>query len=256
MVEAFLGRYYVGVAPADLVERDVIDLCGAALAHWQVAQHREPGHAKVRIYTPDFEVHGWQSTHTALAVVTDDMPFLVDSLSMELSRHGLAIHLIVHPVIAVVRDSAGHLVGLTRDGAGEGAVSEAFIHVEIDRQSDAQVLAELGDDLLRVLGDVRAAVEDWPDMRQRALQIAGELERERPPVDPDEVADARALLEWICDGRFVFLGYREYDLVNDGDEGALRAAPGSGLGILRELQPTVALSLVKFPPEVRRVVFR
>ena len=252
MVEAFLARYYAGVAPTDLLERGVVDLYGAALAHWQLAQKRGPGSTLVRVYTPDFDVNGWQSTHAAVAVVTDDMPFLVDSLIMELNRHGHAVHLVVHPVITVVRDSAGHLVRLGDDRPGEAAVSEAFIHVEVDRQTDAQVLEELRHNILRVLDDVRAAVEDWPKMRQRALQIAADLGRDPPPVDPNEVVEARALLQWMCESRFVFLGYQEYDLVNEGDGKAIHAVQGSGLGIVRHVGPNEAVSLAKIPPDVRR----
>ena len=58
----------------------------------------------MRVYTPNFEEDGWQSPHTAIAVVTDDMPFLVDSLSMELNRQGLRVHLLLHPVITVRRE--------------------------------------------------------------------------------------------------------------------------------------------------------
>ena len=74
--------------PEDLAELDPLDLYGAALAHWSFARQREPGAASVRVYNPDFEQHGWQSAHTVVEIVTDDMPFLVDSTTMELSGQG------------------------------------------------------------------------------------------------------------------------------------------------------------------------
>jgi hypothetical protein len=89
----FVRAYYANVAPEDLVDRNEADLAGAALAHWSLARVRRPGEPKLRVYTPSLEEHGWESPHTVVETVVDDMPFLVDSVSMEVSRHGHAIPL-------------------------------------------------------------------------------------------------------------------------------------------------------------------
>ncbi len=103
-------RQYYWRAPAeDLLERDTLDLYGAALAHWNFARRRRPGTPNVRVYNPSFEQHGWQSPHTAIEIVGDDMPFLVDSVSMELSRLESGIHLNIHPVVRVRRSADGEL---------------------------------------------------------------------------------------------------------------------------------------------------
>ena len=99
-LEAFVARYYGQVDPDDLAERQLADLYGAALSHWNFARKREPGRARVRVFNPTIEEHGWQSTHTIVEIVNDDMPFLVDSVTMEVNRHGLTLHLIIHPLIA------------------------------------------------------------------------------------------------------------------------------------------------------------
>ena len=121
--------------PEDLAELDPLDLYGAALAHWSFARQRDPGTAKVRVYNPEFEQHGWQSAHTVVELVSDDMPFLVDSTTMELSGHGAGIHLLIHPVIRVRRDGDGELAAVLAADAPdeEGTLAESFIHVEIDR---------------------------------------------------------------------------------------------------------------------------
>src|SRR5437588_4531221 len=80
------------------------------MAHWNLAQHRAPHECKVHVYTPQVEEHGWQSPHTVIEIITDDMPFLVDSTSMEVTRHGYAIHLILSPIINVPRDAQGQLL--------------------------------------------------------------------------------------------------------------------------------------------------
>ena len=88
LAEAFARQFYRWVAPEDVAERDPLDLYGLALGHFNFARERPPGTTKVRVYNPRFEEHGWQSTHTAVEIVTDDMPFLIDSVSMELNRRG------------------------------------------------------------------------------------------------------------------------------------------------------------------------
>src|SRR5919201_5442011 len=103
--EAFARQYYRWVSPEDMAERSELDAYGAALSHFQFAATREPGTTKVRLYNPRFDTHGWQSSHTAVEIVTDDMPFLIDSVGMELNRRGYGVHLIVHPVMQVRRDA-------------------------------------------------------------------------------------------------------------------------------------------------------
>src|SRR5919202_2187966 len=252
-VEEFVRRYYDWIPLEDLNERSPIDLYGAAVAHWNFAHQRAPGSAKIRVYNPQFEEHGWQSTHTVLEIVSDDMPFLVDSTRMEINRQGYGIHLLIHPIMKARRDDEGQLVEvLPPDSADEDATSESFIHVEIDRQTEPEVLEELRSRVAHVLEQVRAAVEDWPKIRERVQSILSEFEENEPPVDASELAETRALLEWILDDNFTFLGYREYDLLMENDEDVLRSVPGSGLGILREMSPRPhSHSLAELPPEVR-----
>ena len=107
--EEFVREYYWRAPADDLLERDTLDLYGAALAHLDFARKRKPGEPRVRVYNPSFEQDGWQSPHTAIEIVTDDMPFLVDSISMELSRQESGIHVHIHPVVRVRRGADGEL---------------------------------------------------------------------------------------------------------------------------------------------------
>ncbi|MFF3259215.1 NAD-glutamate dehydrogenase [Streptomyces sp. NPDC002932] len=249
---AYLQRYYLHTAPEDIGGRDPVDVFGAASSHYRLAENRPQGTANVRVHTPTVEENGWTCTHTVVEVVTDDMPFLVDSVTNELSRQGRGIHVVIHPQVIVRRDVAGKLIEVLTDGASTGpqnrrknakgakdakaelphdALVESWIHVEIDRESDRADLQQIQADLLRVLSDVRETVEDWEKMRDAALRIADDLPGE--PLDDladDEVNEARELLRWLAADHFTFLGYREYELK---DSDALAAVPGTGLGILR-----------------------
>ncbi|MFF9221600.1 NAD-glutamate dehydrogenase [Streptomyces viridosporus] len=235
-VLAFLQRFYLHTAPEDLTDRDPVDVYGAAVSHHRLAENRPQGTASVRVHTPTVEENGWTCSHSVVEVVTDDMPFLVDSVTNELTRQGRGIHVVIHPQFVVRRDVTGKLIEVLPTPPGDDlphdAHVESWIHVEIDRESDRGDLKQITADLLRVLSDVREAVEDWGKMRQAATGLAEGLSDEPVPGDlpQQQVEEARELLHWLADDHFTFLGYREYELREDDSLGAI---PGTGLGILR-----------------------
>ncbi|MGI5426237.1 NAD-glutamate dehydrogenase [Streptomyces sp. CA-179760] len=235
---SFLQRYYLHTAPEDLADRDPVDVFGAAVSHYRLAENRPQGTANVRVHTPSVEENGWTCSHTVVEVVTDDMPFLVDSVTNELTRQGRGIHVVIHPQFVVRRDVTGKLIEVLptpATGAGDlphDAHVESWIHVETDRETDRSDLKQITADLLRVLSDAREAVEDWGKMREAATRLAEGLPDEPIPGDlpGPQVEEARELLRWLADDHFTFLGYREYRLR---DDDSLAAVPGTGLGILR-----------------------
>src|SRR5438105_14414073 len=233
VVEEFTARYLQDVEAEDLAERQPADLYGAALSHWNFARKRDPGSARIRVFNPTLEEHGWQSTHSIIEIVNDDMPFLVDSVTMEVNRHGLTLHLIMHPIIAVKRSADGTLVDLAADD-DKNARHESFIRVEVDRIIEPARLDALAADVERVLDDVRMAVADWKAMRDRLLAILADTNKRPPPLPADELAEGRAFLAWLADNHFTFLGYRGQELVVQSGEDALKIGAGSSLGILRE----------------------
>ena len=250
-LEAFLRAYYGQVDPDDLADRQLPDLYGAVLSHWGYARKRAPGQARVRAFNPSIEEHGWQSTHTIVEIVNDDMPFLVDSVTMEVNRHGLTLHLIVHPIIDVVRAADGTLTGIAAEGA-PGALRESFIHVEVDRVTGQATLEALAADVARVLADARAAVADWKPMQQAAVALVSALERRPPTIPEGEAAEGRAFLGWLAQNHFTFLGYRRHELVIVDGHDALKIVPESSLGILREKPGRDhATSFAALPPEIR-----
>ena len=129
-LDIFLEAYYSNVGLEDLRERTPEDLAGAAVSHLGLASRREPGEPRVRVYNPTEAQHGWNSTHTIVEVVTDDMPFLVDSLGMVINRHGLYIHLTVHPIIVVRRGRTGRLLAVVEEAGERGAQVESFMRFE------------------------------------------------------------------------------------------------------------------------------
>jgi glutamate dehydrogenase len=249
-------RYWRFAPDEELIGRTPEELVAAATNHQELARQRLPGELKLRVSAPE------DCYHSTVEIVVDDMPFLVDSVTGAISTRNLEINLLVHPLVVVGRTPLGELgrVAAERepDDAGAGELVESWIRIEIEPVRDPHEREELRAHLQRVLIDVREAVEDWPKMRQAALAIADELATAqlggpRPPVPDKDITDSVALLRWLADDHFTFLGYREYELV-DGDEidpktgepvKLLAAKLGTGLGILRSDQagPRVLSSL-------------
>ncbi|MDX6323726.1 MAG: glutamate dehydrogenase [Nocardioidaceae bacterium] len=253
----FIRQYYRHVPAEDLADRGEVDVYGAAMSHYRLAAERPQGTANLRVFTPTVAEHGWSAHgHTVVEVVTDDMPFLVDSVTMELNEQGRGVHMVVHPQLLVRRDIAGRLIEVMDNegyvvGSEPDVYRESWMHVEVDLESDAEEMAGVERYLLKVLSDVREVVEDWTRMQHQVLAVVQDLRANPPPLPADEVQQATELLEWLADDHFTFVGYREYRLEDDDGDLALRAVPGTGYGILRADQD-MSQAFGKLPPLVQQ----
>ncbi|QBX54441.1 NAD-glutamate dehydrogenase [Nocardioides seonyuensis] len=263
-VESLLGAYFRHVAADDVTLQAPEDLLGALQSHYALAVSRPQGTAAVRVSTPTTGTAGWSvGGRSVVEVVTDDMPFLVDSVTMELRRLGHTVHHVVHPQLRVERDVTGalkHVTALDEGDHGRGSSSEglqtlaeSWMHVEVDRVDEDEV-ADVTDAIQRILRDVRESVEDWEKMHAQVLRVVEQITDDPPPLDDEELRQGREFLEWLADDHFTFLGYREYQLESasdDPDDCGLRAVPGTGLGILR-FDQDLSASFGKLPPVVRQ----
>ncbi|HVF64889.1 MAG TPA: NAD-glutamate dehydrogenase [Casimicrobiaceae bacterium] len=248
----FAQPYLESLDAEDLVEREPLDLYGAVLSLWRFAEARKPGEPKLRVYNSSVEEHGWQSPHTVVQIVNDDMPFLVDSLQMALQRHGLTLHFISHPILTLRRNADGKLEELVGGPTAHGGTRESLMHIEVERIVDPTRREELAADLARVLGDVRIAVSDWKPMQDAMRRVSAELAQQPPPLPAPVVAETRAFLDWLVDNHFTFVGYRMHDLVETKSGAGLAVVKGSGLGLLRETsEETLSPSFMQLPARLR-----
>ncbi len=237
----FVRGFFRGVAEEDLRAHRVEDLASTALAHLEFGRRRRGDRVLVEI-APPIDPTATTAAHRAtVRVISPDMPFLVDSIGMVFSEMGVAVHLIVHPVLSVQRSANGELKNVGTDPRGGRA--ESWQLIEIDRPRDAKETRGLLARLHGALVDVRRAVADFRALLERARSVANELERAKLPVPASHASEARALLSWMHDGHFVFLGYRYYHLKRGRSRDALVREPGSGLGILRDLTRTYPIVL-------------
>ncbi|MGH3876056.1 MAG: NAD-glutamate dehydrogenase [Actinophytocola sp.] len=229
--------YYRYIPPEEVIDHEPVDLVGIVRSHRRLAEQRVPGRPAVRVFNPDPASEGWSTAGTVVQIVTDDMPYLVESVSAELVRGGLQVHRVVHPIVVVSRDVAGGLRDVLpsaeADDPPPDALAESWMSIEVDLITDVDRSRDTESGLNNVLNDVREVVEDTARMAGTARALADQLE-ERPQVDEAQAVEGAALLRWLADGHFTFLGYRNYELVRDDDEPRLRTVLASGLGVLRQ----------------------
>ncbi|KGQ20317.1 NAD-specific glutamate dehydrogenase [Lysobacter dokdonensis DS-58] len=224
--DAFARSFYKRMTRDEYIEHGAEGWAALAAGILDFAATRKAKKANVRLFNATAKDNGWESPHTVLQILNDDMPFLVDSVTMALADMGINVHVLGHPVVQLTRDKAGKLTGV-----GEGT-NESFIHIEIDRQP-AEAMAKIEKRVRAVLEDVRAAVADWEAMRARMLEVAEELPSHNIPVSDAGRAEAQEFLRWAADNHFTFLGYREYTVEKQGKDEVLVAHPDTGLGLLR-----------------------
>jgi glutamate dehydrogenase len=230
----FVSAYYDTTDPDELQARGPAKLFAIANAHWRLLESsRTAQSAKIRVFNPTLAEDGFVSEHTAIQIVHDDMPFLVDSVTMAVNRSGRTAHWIVHPLLGVERDAQGRLLK-TSHAAPKGEQStpvESLILVECDRIVSEADRAALADELARVLADVRAVVQDWRPMLERLQTVGAESTQSALPSAYQQ--EGIEFLRWLEDKHFTFLGARNYELVREGDAVSLVAVADTGLGILR-----------------------
>lgn len=188
--------------------------------------------AKVRVFTPTVESHGYSAPGSIVEVCTIDSPFLLDSVTNEIESRGDDVTAVIHPVIGVERSDNGRVAEIRH--ARHTINRESVEHYQLASVVEESDVPELEKGVFRVLEAVRAAVADFHPMRARLdrmkelVRIAGAF------YGQADVDEATALLDWIEDDNFVFLGYREYRLIDIDTNPAVQVERGSGLGILSD----------------------
>ncbi|MFC5140480.1 NAD-glutamate dehydrogenase [Actinomycetospora rhizophila] len=240
--------YFDRVPDGELVA-DPKDALATVRAHRSLARLRVPG----KPVTAVLDTPG-SAGRISVLVVTDDMPFLIDSVLAELDRTGASVHRVVHPVVVVRRDVRGELLDILplADPAAPppGTVAESWMNIELGDLPGSDPARDLAADLharlSSVLTDVREVVEDGDRMNSAARALADELDGAGGDA---ETADTVALLRWFAQGNLIMLGYRRQELVDTPDGPALRGVLATGLGVLRR-DSLVARTLTASPDSV------
>jgi glutamate dehydrogenase len=228
-VRAFARAYLKRLGGGDSSEGIAPEaLFGEVLSLYEFAGSRDGDAMAVRAFNPTREKDGYEPVGSVLETNTDDLPFLVDSVSGELSARGIQFARLLHPIIATEREGSGRI---RRVSDPRGAMHrESVMHFDLDRRLSDDELAELEDAIRATLTNVRAVVRDFPAMLERTVALTKLARAGASRYEPDEVEEVVDFLAWLQRGNFVFLGAREYDFSEEG----ITLIPGSGLGILAD----------------------
>ncbi|KEX90293.1 NAD-glutamate dehydrogenase [Pseudomonas putida] len=236
-VALFAEQFFGIISLDELTQRRLSDLAGCTLSAWRLLERFDHAQPQVRVYNPDYERHGWQSTHTAVEVLHHDLPFLVDSVRTELNRRGYSIHTLQTTVLSVRRGSKGELLEILPKGTqGDDVLHESLMYLEIDRCANPAELNVLSKELEQVLAEVRVAVDDFEPMKAKVQEILTNLDNSQFAVDADEKSEIKSFLEWLVGNHFTFLGYEEFVVSDEADGGHIVYDKDSFLGLTKLLR--------------------
>ena len=227
----FVECFYPISTPDDLFERGAAELFPIAKSMWKLSEKRKPETPTVKLINPKKRKDGWVCRYSIVMILTDDMPFLVDSITGGLTTQLRSrIHMMHHPIITSARNPRG--VRLL-DGDIED-IRESYMFIEIDAISDPAVIKRFEETLKSVLADVRSAVKDWRGMLAKIDETVASLTVNPPPIAQDDVDETIRFLRWLGADHFTFLGFREYRFEAREKTFKYAQVDGSGLGILRD----------------------
>jgi glutamate dehydrogenase len=227
-VREFARAYVRRIPLEDEPRLTAEELFGQIMGAFELADARDGAPLAVRAFNPTLASDGYTTVGSVIETNCEDMPFLVDSVSEELTAQGYEIRSLIHPVVGTERDERGHIRRVLH--AREAPTRESVMHFEITRHLSAAELAALADRVRLILRDVQAAVRDHEAMRARVPVMIEAARASSARYAVDEIEEARSFLQWLMDANFVFLGYREYAI----SEGKIRTVLGAGLGILED----------------------
>jgi len=242
LTASLLRAWRTSVPVEDWRSFDAAALSRDCAAHLQFGKRRRRRQTLLRVSSaPVAAADAAHASYSVIELVIEDMPFLVDTLSMTLAQLGLAAQLIIHPVLRVWRDASGAIQSLhaeieSADGSSGGA-RESWQYWRIDRIGDAAECEQLRRRLLAALADVRRVCGDWMRMRNAVLKLCADISRHPPPLAADVIAESRALLQYMESHHFTFIGFRESRLRRRREGPTLVPLPGTALGLLRRRLP-------------------
>ncbi|KID56810.1 NAD-glutamate dehydrogenase [Pseudoalteromonas luteoviolacea] len=255
LVETFAKALYSNMSKEDLANRNDSDLYGAALSLWNSLEKNTSDEAVIRVFNPEVAKDGWQSSHTIVEIISDDMPFLVDSVRMALSRKNIASHLLLHCPLKINRDQDDKISAVSGlKTEQESSSTKTVFFIEIDRQTDEAVIADFTQELESVLKDVSVAVEDWLLIRDKLVAVGEDIPNRKHSSSKQELNEAVEFLDWLARDNFTFMGYRQYDLVPVQGDYELKPVAGSSLGLMKN--SSESSRLLSELPEVARLEAR
>ncbi|MBA6390788.1 NAD-glutamate dehydrogenase [Colwellia sp. BRX10-3] len=240
LVNQFAELLYKNISTLDLEHRNDSDMYGATLSLWNTLNDHQDDKPVIKVFNPQVSKNGWKSSHTIIEIIVRDMPFLVDSVRIALSRLNLTPHLMLNSPIKIVRDKSKKITKLSSsvDQTFKSTSVETVFFIEIDRQNDTKVLTSIAKELHSVVSDIAVTVNDWQPMKARLSSVIEDVKQANLPCSKAEHSDSINFLEWILADNFTLLGYRAYHIKTLKGDMALEADVKTSLGLMNQYDGT------------------
>jgi len=255
LVEEFSELLYGNISTLDLTGRNDSDMYGATLSLWNALNDHQDNKPVIKAFNPQVSKHGWKSSHTIIEIIVSDMPFLVDSLRIALSRLGVTPHLMLNCPIKIVRDKKNIIKQLSpaSDKKIKETSTETVFFIEVDRISDQSELDNVVAELHSVVSDISLTVNDWQPMKDKLVEVISTVKKSKYKCSKEEHTDALEFLNWLLNNNFTLMGYRSYDVKTLEGDVALTAKVDTSLGLMKQSKGTAERLLSKLGEEAREV---
>ena len=238
---SFADEFFLSAFVDEFEGRQVSDVLGLLVSAWKFIQHYDGKTAKVKVFDPNLEEHGWQSSHTVLLVMQNNMPFIVDSMRMSLAEREVKTHTIQYASFNIDRDEQGKLLNIKthKHKADDISAGEGLVFIEVDRHTDEASKNSLAQVIYSVLHDVTLSVTDYPIMQSKIAQIREEIAHLfesnalKNLFEEDDLNEGIDFLEWLENDHFAFLGFVDIEISQTKKQHRMLPVKGSELGILK-----------------------
>ncbi|MCE2571938.1 NAD-glutamate dehydrogenase [Motilimonas eburnea] len=254
LAQEFVLYLYQQISEQDLAQRNDSDMYGAGIGLWNSLNQRNSHEPYIKVYNPSLDKHGWQSTHSVIEIIVDDMPFLVDSVQMTLQRLNIGSHLVLHQPMGLGRDKQGKVsqISIKTDDLVTGKLSnETVFLIEIDRQADEANLKQLQDELSKVLKDVDLVVSDWRPLKAKLESVIKQIEQSKYRGEEAHKEQVVAFLTWLANHNLTLMGYREYQIEPVAGDHKINPVMDTSLGLMRKGQGQELSLLSQLPKEAQ-----
>ena len=236
---AFADEFFLSSFVGEFEGRRVSDILGLLVSARKFIQHYDGKIAKVSVFDPNLEEHGWQSSHTILMVMQNNMPFIVDSMRMTLAAREVKTHTIQYASFHIDRDKNGKFSAFNakKYKSTDASTGEGLVFIEIDRHTDEAAKDSLAHCIASVLNDVAVTVTDYPLMQEKTQLIRKDIENlkalKATNFHVSEVDEVIEFLEWLERDHFAFLGFVDTEIKETKQAHRMLPVKGSELGILK-----------------------
>lgn len=230
----------------DLLAYELTDLAGLMVTLWRILQKHKSRDEKIAVFNPNVEEHEWQSPHTIVSVLHDDVPFVIDSIRLTLNRLGVNIHTIFHASLKVERAKDGAFKTFSEKGN-----KELLLLIETDRTTVGKERENIAQEITSVIEDVNLVVDDFPRMVEKSTEVLKDFDSRDYPIDKQDLDEARVFMEWLAGDHFTFLAYDEYVV----DDEKVTQVPGSALGLFRKARKRREETISEMSEQRRAHVF-